>query len=73
MAIVLAPMVGGGVITTDTPPYEFDSTTTAGTTYVRYELSTAVQYIEKITASTKTKTQDLWANRATATYVPINS
>ena len=62
----------GAVITTDTPVYEWDKTTTPGTTYLRYENTTKAQYIERITSTKTEKTIDTWANRVTATYSPIN-
>jgi hypothetical protein len=72
MAITKGTLTGGADITTDTPVYEWDTTTTPNTTYIRYESGTAIQYIEKVTGTTFSKTYALWANRATATYTPIN-
>jgi len=76
MAQVLGPLTTGGTITTDTPSYEVDETTTANVTYIRWEnpAATVKQLIQRVDESgATTKIQfatDLWSARATATYTP---
>ena len=76
MAQVLGAMSTGATITTDTPQYEVDDTTTANMTYIRWEnpSATTKQLIERVDESgATTKIQfawDLWSNRVTATYTP---
>jgi len=67
---ILGTRTNGSSINTDSPAYEIDTTTTANTTYLRYEDTTAIQLLRRITESTTTKdevTFDTWVNRASAT------
>jgi len=57
----------GGSITTDTPVYQWDDTTTASTTYIRYENTTSAQYLERVKNNKLEATIGLWANRASLT------
>ena len=70
-ARVIGTRNDGGVITTEIPVYEWDSTTTANTTYMRYENTTAVQFLQRVTTKNE-KAFDTWANRVTASYIPID-
>jgi hypothetical protein len=64
---------GMGNITTCTPVYEYDTTTTAGTTYFRYENTTASQFITRLQSGKYERTYGLWSGRAAlATWQPIN-
>ena len=69
---ILGTMTTGAVITSDSVPYETNETTTADTTYIRWENTTASQLIQRVQESGgTTKIQfatATWANRATATY-----
>lgn len=73
-------MNSGAVITTDTPVAEWDDSTTASVTYIRYEIvdNDTKQYLERIDERTTTsrkleRTKATWNNRVTASYVPINA
>jgi hypothetical protein len=73
MAQVLGTMSTGAVITTDTPIYQADDTTTANMTYIRWENVSVPQLIQRVNETSGTIIQfttALWANRATATYTP---
>lgn len=74
MAQVLGNMTTGAAITTDTPSYEVDETTTANVTYIRWENTTASQLVERVDESgATTKIQfswTPWTNRVAATYLP---
>ena len=60
-------------INNDTPVYEFDTLTTSGVTYIRWENSTEDIFMKKVdeTGSTIviTFTKDAWLDRATATWL----
>lgn len=74
--IVYGTMSNGVPITDQTPSYQLDEADT-NTTYLRYEDTTASQFIRKIlkasTITTNLKAIGTWANRTTLTYVDINS
>lgn len=58
-------------ITIETPPFEWDETTTPDTLYLRYEDATVPQLIIRVSDVGTGKyeyTEDLWTNRAGATY-----
>jgi len=59
----------------DVTPYQVDEPS-ASVTYIRYRGGSGEVFIQKVsvagTVTTFEKTKDTWANRATATYVPIN-
>ena len=73
---VLGTMNSGGVITTDTPPVEWDEKSETGKTFMRYETTNEPQFIKLVdeTGSTSLNlyTVDTWTNRLTATYKTIN-
>ena len=72
MAVTKGNFTYGGAITTDTPVYEWDTETTADTTYLRYENTTEEQYIERATTKLEACV-DEWANRATTSkWRPIS-
>jgi len=60
-------------INNDTPVYEYDTLTTAGITYVRWENSAKEIFLKKIDESGSTIVitfaKDTWLNRVTATYL----
>jgi len=62
----------GEFITTDSIPYQVDEAT-ADTIYIRWENTTAVQYIERIVLAASVTTIEyatgLWTGRAGLTYV----
>lgn len=53
-------------ITTETPPYEWDQTTTPDTTYIRYENTDKKQYIERVlhVDGRYEQTYALWTDKA---------
>ena len=73
---VLGTMNSGGVITTDTPPVEWDESTVTGKTFMRFETTDEKQFIKLVDETGATSlnlyTIDTWANRASATYKPLN-
>ena len=74
MSEVIGTMTNGGVITTDSIPYE--SEVSGSYTYQRYESTTDEQMLMRVfddgTTIKSERALDTWANRATATYTPIN-
>jgi len=72
MSEVIGTRTDGSTITTDTPAYEIDSTTTANVTYIRYENTTSSQLIQRVDesgATTKIQwTHAAWTGRVAATY-----
>lgn len=65
--------VSGPIVVRETPVYEWDTTTTPSTEYQRYEDTTVVQYLKRITATKNEACYDTWANRASTTkWRPIN-
>ena len=65
---VIGTKTTGAVIMDDSTPYEVDTTTTAGTTYMRYENTALAQYNKRWNGTKNESTIALWSNRASATY-----